>query len=130
LYPSTYVSKGDGGSNLVFDYNKEYNKGNQPKTRQELYNQYFNSRKSTSNVNVMQRDAAKAREVLSVYGNKQHEQAQAKADIRPEIVKAKAEEQKAHDKIEKREEGGAVAMVADQAVQFVYNTVKTGAGLQ
>jgi cobyrinic acid a,c-diamide synthase len=53
-----------------------------------------------------------------------------KADIRPEIVKAKAEEQKAHDKIEKREEGGAVAMVADQAFQFVYNTVKTGAGLQ
>jgi hypothetical protein len=24
LYPSTYVSKGDGGSNLVFDYNKEF----------------------------------------------------------------------------------------------------------
>jgi hypothetical protein len=131
LYPSTYVSKGDNGSNLVFAYNKEFNKGTQPKTRQELYNQYFNSRKSTSNVNVMQRDAAKAREVLSVYGHKQQEQpAVSTVDIRPEIIKAKAAEQKAHDKIEKREEGGAVAMVADQAVEFVYNTVKTSAGLQ
>jgi hypothetical protein len=130
LYPSTYVSKGDGGSNLVFDYNKEFNKSTVPKTRQELYNQYFNSRKSTSNVNVIQRDAAKARQVLNTYGNKQNEQpAMNNVDIRPEIIKAKAEEQKAHDKIEKREEGGAVAMVADQAVEFVYNTVKTGAGL-
>jgi len=125
LYPSTYVSKGDGGSNLVFDYNKEFNKGTQPKTRQELYNQYFNSRKSTSNVNVIQRDAAKAREVLSVYGNKQHEQP-AKADIRPEIVKAKAEEQKAHDKIEKREEKGEVARDASNLVK---QAISTGAGI-
>ena len=129
LYPSTYVSKGDGGSNLVFDYNKEYNKSTTPKTRQELYNQYFNSRKSTSNVNVIQRDAAKAREVLSVYGNKQHEQA-AKADIRPEIVKAKQEEQKAQAKIEKREEGGAVVMDGSQAVKKVINAITTLSDLQ
>jgi len=125
LYPSTYVSKGDGGSNLVFDYNKEFNKGTQPKTRQELYNQYFNSRKSTSNVNVIQRDAAKAREVLSVYGNKQHEQA-AKADIRPEIIKAKAEEQKAHDKIEKREEKGKVAIDGSNLIKQAATNVLTG----
>ena len=113
---------------MVFDYNKEFNKGTQPKTRQQLYNQYFNSRKSTSNVNVMQRDAAKAREVLSVYGNKQHEQAAANnADIRPEIIKAKAEEQKAHDKIEKREEGMSMAVDGSHAVEYVMNTVKKGA---
>jgi hypothetical protein len=112
LYPSNYVSKGDGGSNLVFDYKKEMNKGTAPKSREELYNQYFNTRKSTSNVNVFQRDAAKAREVLSVYGNKQHEQpAVNKVDIRPEIIKAKAEEQKAQDELEKKEDG--MRMVVD-----------------
>ena len=129
LYPSTYISKGDGGSNLVFDYNKEFNKGTQPKTRQELYNQYFNSRKSTSNVNVIQRDAAKAREVLNVYGNKQHEQAPAnKADIRPEIVKAKEEEQKAQDKLERKEDGGKVVMDGSQAVNKLINTISIGGG--
>jgi hypothetical protein len=126
LYPSTYVSKGDGGSNLVFDYNKEFNKGTSPKTRQELYNQYFNSRKSTSNVNVIQRDAAKAREVLNTYGNKQHEQAPAKADIRPEIVKAKAEEQKAQDKIEKREEKGKGAIDGSNLIKQAMTNVLTG----
>jgi hypothetical protein len=127
LYPSEYISKGDGGSNLVFDYKKEMNKGTQPKTREQLYNEYFNSRKSTSNVNVMQRDAAKAREVLSVYGNKQHEQAPAnKADIRPEIVKAKAAEQKAHDKIENREEKGKVAMDASNLIKQAATNVLTG----
>jgi hypothetical protein len=112
LYPSNYVSKGDGGSNLVFDYKKEMNKGTAPKSREELYNQYFNTRKSTSNVNVFQRDAAKARETLSVYGNKQHEQGQPavnKVDIRPEIIKAKAEEQKAQDELEKKEDGQKIA---------------------
>lgn len=127
VYPSTYVSKGDGGSNLVFDYQKEMNKGTQPKTREQLYNQYFNSRKSTSNINVMQRDAAKAREVLSVYGNKQHEQPVVQqANIRPEIIQAKAQEQKAQDKIDKRDEGRAVMADASQAVQFVMNSVKGG----
>ena len=127
LYPSTYVSKGDGGSNLVFDYNKEFNKGTQPKTRQELYNQYFNSRKSTSNVNVMQRDAAKAREVLNTYGNKQNEQpAVSTVDIRPEIIKAKAEEQKAHDKIEKREEKGKVAEDGSNLIKQAVTNVLTG----
>ena len=43
LYPSEYVSKGDGGSNLVFDYKKQFNMGTQPKTREQLYNQYFNT---------------------------------------------------------------------------------------
>jgi hypothetical protein len=112
LYPSNYVSKGDGGSNLVFDYKKEMNKGTAPKTREQLYNEYFNTRKSTSNVNVFQRDAAKARETLSVYGNKQHEQGQPavnKVDIRPEIIKAKAEEQKAQDELEKKEDGQKIA---------------------
>lgn len=127
LYPSTYVSKGDGGSNLVFDYNKEFNKGTQPKTRQELYNQYFNSRKSTSNVNVMQRDAAKAREVLNTYGNKQNEQPSVSTvDIRPEIIKAKAEEQKAHDKIEKRQEEGKVVI---DASNLVVQAISKGAGI-
>jgi hypothetical protein len=132
LYPSTYVSKGDGGSNLVFDYQKEFNKGTQPKTREQLYNQYFNSRKSTSNVNVMQRDAAKAREVLSVYGNKQQDraaEASAKADIRPEIIQAKAQEQKAHEELEQKEEGIAVIMDAGKAVKQIINTI-SDLGLQ
>jgi hypothetical protein len=130
VYPSTYISKGDGGSNLVFDYKKEMNKGTAPKTREQLYNEYFNSRKSTSNVNVIQRDAAKAREVLSVYGNKQHEQAPAnKADIRPEIIKAKAEEQKAQDKIEKKEDGASVVFDGSQAVKSVINTITIGGGV-
>jgi hypothetical protein len=129
LYPSTYISKGDGGSNLVFDYNKEFNKGTQPKTRQELYNQYFNSRKSTSNVNVIQRDAAKAREVLNVYGNKQNEQAPAnKADIRPEIIKAKAEEQKIQDELERKEDGKKVIVDASQAANKLINTISFGGG--
>ena len=125
LYPSEYVSKGDGGSNLVFDYKKQFNMGTQPKTREQLYNQYFNTRKATSNINVMQRDATKAREVLSVYGNKQHEQPNLnKVDIRPEIIKAKAEEQKAQDRIEKKEEGE----VRMDGSNLVFNTVKKGAG--
>jgi hypothetical protein len=126
LYPSNYVSKGDGGSNLVFDYKKEMNKGTAPKSREELYNQYFNTRKSTSNVNVIQRDAAKAREVLSVYGNKQHEQpAVNKVDIRPEIIKAKAEEQRAQDELEKKEDGQKRARQGNEIVFNAINTLST-----
>lgn len=107
LYPSTETNKGDGGNNLVFDYQKEMNKGTQPMSRQQLYNQIFNTRKSTSNINVFQRDAAKTREVLSTYGNKQHELSRPlpQPDIRPEIIKGKEEEQKQQNKIEKREKG-------------------------
>jgi hypothetical protein len=126
LYPSNYVSKGDGGSNLVFDYKKEMNKGTAPKSREQLYNEYFNTRKSTSNVNVFQRDASKAREVLSVYGNKQHEQpAVNKVDIRPEIIKAKAEEQRAQDELEKKEDGQKKAKQGNEVVFNVINTLST-----
>ena len=128
LYPSNYVSKGDGGSNLVFDYKKEMNKGTAPKSREQLYNEYFNTRKSTSNVNVFQRDASKAREVLSVYGNKQHEQpAVNKVDIRPEIIKAKAEEQRAQDELEKKDDGLQMVVDGSKALFNVINTVKKGA---
>jgi hypothetical protein len=131
VYPSTYISKGDGGSNLVFDYKKEMNKGSAPKTREQLYNEYFNSRKSTSNVNVFQRDAAKARQILNTYGNKQHEQpAVNKVDIRPEIIKAKAEEQKAQDKLERKEDGGKVVVDGSQAVKKIINTITTLSDLQ
>jgi hypothetical protein len=123
LYPSNYVSKGDGGSNLVFDYKKEMNKGTAPKSREQLYNEYFNTRKSTSNVNVFQRDAAKAREVLSVYGNKQHDQpAVNKVDIRPEIIKAKAEEQRAQDELEKKEDGAPLQKLGNVIFNQVINS--------
>ena len=88
LYPSEETNKGDGGSNLVFNYKKEMNKGTQPMTREQLYNANFNARKATSGVNMMQRDAAKAREVLSVYVNKQHEaKSPPEAETRPAIIK-------------------------------------------
>ena len=57
-------------------------------TREALYNANFNAQKATSGVNMMQRDAAKAREVLSVYGNKQHEaKSEPAAELRPAIIK-------------------------------------------
>jgi len=93
LYPSEETNKGDGGSNLVFDYKKEMNKGTQPMTREQLYNANFNARKATSGVNMMQRDAAKAREVLSVYGNKQHEaKSPPETETRPAIIKGQQDE--------------------------------------
>ena len=87
LYPSEETNKGDGGSNLVFDYRKEFNKGTQPKTRKELYDETFRSRRATSNINTAQRIAQTARNVLGVYGNKQNETKQKKPvePIEPEV---------------------------------------------
>jgi hypothetical protein len=128
LYPSRETNKGDNGNNLVFDYQKEMNKGTQPMSRQQLYNQIFNSRKSTSNVNTIQREVAKQKEVLSVYGNKQHElKATTKPDVRPEIIKGKAKEQKQQDKIEKKEQGIQTSD-SSSMVNMVMNTVSKGAG--
>lgn len=97
LYPSEETNKGDGGSNLVFDYKKEMNKGTQPMTREQLYNANFNARKATSGINMMQRDAAKARDVLSVYGNKQHvaPKSPPEAELRPAIIKGQQDEARA-----------------------------------
>jgi len=124
LYPSTETNKGDGGNNLVFDYQKEMNKSTQAMSRQQLYNQIFNTRKSTSNINVFQRDAAKTREVLSTYGNKQHElsRPQVQPDIRPEIIKGKEEEQKQQDKIEKREQGQQTEGMLNMAMTGIKKT--------
>jgi hypothetical protein len=62
--------------------------------------------------------------VLSVYGNKQHEQpAVNKVDIRPEIIKAKAEEQKAQDRIERKDDGMQMAVDGSQAL---FNVVNVG----
>jgi hypothetical protein len=108
LYPSNMVSKGDGGSNLVFNYKKELNKDTNPITREELYNENFNNKKSVSNFNMMQRDAHTARDILSTYGNKQHTQPEsekvAKEGLRPEIMKGELLEQKQENIIKKEEQ--------------------------
>ena len=44
----------------------------EPKTTKQLYEETFLNPKSVSNVNMMQRDAQKARDVLGLFGNKQH----------------------------------------------------------
>jgi hypothetical protein len=73
VYPSTASGYGDdGGSNIKFNFAQELNKGVQPKTTKQLYEETFLNPKSVSNVNMMQRDAQKARDVLGLYGNKQH----------------------------------------------------------
>jgi len=74
VYPSTATGYGgdDGGSNIKFNFAEELNKGVQPKTRKQLYEETFLNPKSVSNVNMMQRDAQKARDVLGLFGNKQH----------------------------------------------------------
>ena len=118
LYPSEETNKGDGGSNLVFDYRKEFHKGTQPKTRKQLYDETFRSRKSTSNINTAQRTAQTARNVLGVYGNKQHEGGKQHEGQIPDIVPTRVEknlevEKKLEDDIEMKMDG--------------YELVKTGA---
>jgi len=109
LYPSNMVSKGDGGSNLLFNFKEEMNKGTNPITTEELYNQNFNNKKSVSNVNMMQRDAQTARNILSTYGNKQNTQTEtndiSKQGIRPEIMKNEMLEQKQENIIRNEENG-------------------------
>ena len=72
VYPSTDTNIGDGGGNLKFNFAKELNMGLEPKTTKQLYEETFLNPKSVSNVNMMQRDAQKARDVLELFGNKQH----------------------------------------------------------
>lgn len=74
VYPSTATGYNgdDGGSNIKFNFAQELNKGLEPKTTKQLYEETFLNPKSVSNVNMMQRDAQKARDVLGLYGNKQH----------------------------------------------------------
>jgi hypothetical protein len=107
LYPSNMVSKGDGGSNLLFDYKKEMNKSTNPITTEELYNENFNNKKAVSNINMMQRNAHTARNVLSTYGNKQHTQPETenKEGVRPEIMKNEMLEQKQENIIQNEEQG-------------------------
>lgn len=106
LYPSNMVSKGDGGSNLLFDYKKEMNKSTNPITTEELYNENFNNKKAVSNINMMQRDAHTARDILSTYGNKQHteKEHEKKEGLRPEIMKGEMLEQKQENIIENEEQ--------------------------
>jgi hypothetical protein len=124
LYPSQETNKGDGGSNLVFDYRKEFHKGTQPMTREQLYNQTFNARRATSNINMMQRDAVRAKELLSTYGSKQHEQAKPQTEIRPEIIKGKEEEKKAEEKVQEQKSGAGVKSGAEMVFNAVSN-IKT-----
>lgn len=125
LYPSEETNKGDGGSNLVFDYRKEMHKGTGPITREQLYNQTFNARRATSNINMMQRDAVKAKELLSTYGNKQHEQTkQPQTDIRPEIIKGKEEEKKAEEKVQQQQSGAGVKSGANLVNQIIVEAIE------
>jgi hypothetical protein len=104
LYPSTETNKGDGGSNLKFNFKKEFNQSTNPITTKDLYNKTFGNRYSVSNVNMMQRDAHTARDVLSVYGNKQHTNNEADTktapQVRPVILKAQEIEQQKQDSLE------------------------------
>jgi hypothetical protein len=72
VYPSTQAGYGIDGSNIKFDFAGELNKGTQPKTTEQLYKETFLNPKSVSNVNTMQRDAQKTRDVLGLFGNRQH----------------------------------------------------------
>lgn len=73
VYPSTATGYGgdDGGSNIKFNFAEELNKGVQPKTTKQLYEETFLNPKSVSNVNMFQRDAQKARQVLGLFNNPQ-----------------------------------------------------------
>ena len=108
LYPSTATNKGDGGSNLAFDYKKELNKDTNPITREALYNENFNNKKAVSNINMMQRDAHTARDVLSTYGNKQHTATvpqEADKGLRPEIMKGEMLEAHQEENVQKEKHG-------------------------
>lgn len=72
VYPSTATNVGDGGSNIKFNFNKELNKGVEPKSAKQLYEETFLNPKSVSGVNTMQRDSEKARQILGLFGNRQH----------------------------------------------------------
>jgi hypothetical protein len=83
LYPSQEPSHGDGGSNLKFDYKKEMNRGTQPISAKDLYNQTYNSRRAVSGINFAQRDALKAKELLNTY-YKQSENRPTPVDVKPQ----------------------------------------------
>lgn len=75
VYPSTDTSliNGNGnGTNIKFDYSKELNKGIEPRTASQIYQETFLNPKSVSNVNMYQLDAEKARQTLGLFGNRQH----------------------------------------------------------
>jgi hypothetical protein len=72
VYPSTDTNIGDGGGNIKVNYAKELNRGLEPKSAKQLYEENFLNPVSHTGVNMMQRDAQKARDTLSLFGNKQH----------------------------------------------------------
>ena len=104
LYPSQEPSKGDGGSNLVFDYKKEMNRGTQPISARDLYNQTYNSRRTVSGVNFAQRDAVKAKELLNTY-YKQSENKPTPIDVKPSVVNEQKQEAKEQDEVMERKQG-------------------------
>ena len=76
VYPSTETNQGsvqgNGYGNMRVNSGEELNRGIQPKTTAQLYQENFKNPKPVSNVNLIQRDAQEARDTLSVFGNRQH----------------------------------------------------------
>jgi hypothetical protein len=118
LYPSQEPSHGDGGSNIKFDYKKEMNMGTQPKSARELYNQIYMNRKAISNVNLAQRDAVKANEVLNTY-SKQSPNRPVEAQTNPIEVEEQKQEKQDEQKVEEKQKGiqsGAGSIVKQGSV--------------
>ena len=100
LYPSQEPSHGDGmGSNIKFDYKKEMHMGTQPRSARELYNQVYMNRKAISGVNIAQRDAVKAQEVLNMYSRQSPNKP---VSVETNTIQVEEKQQEAKD--EKKEE--------------------------
>ena len=104
LYPSQEPSHGDGGSNLKFDYKKEMNRGTQPISARDLYNQTYNSRRAVSGINFAQRDALKAKELLNTY-YKQSENRPQSDVVKPSHVEQQKQESKEQEEVMQKKQG-------------------------
>ena len=106
LYPSQEPSHGDGGSNLKFDYKKEMNRGTQPISARDLYNQTYNSRRAVSGINFAQRDALKAKELLNTYYKQsENRPTPTPVDVNPSHIAEQKQEAKEQEEVIERKQG-------------------------
>jgi hypothetical protein len=125
LYPSQEPSHGDGGSNIKFDYKKEMNRGTQPISAKDLYNQTYNSRRAVSGINFAQRDALKAKELLNTY-YKQSENRPTPVDVKPSHVEQQKQEAKEQEEVMQKKQGNRpqdAGSIVQQAVGAVGEVV-------
>ena len=122
LYPSQEPSHGDGGSNIKFDYKKEAHMGTAPKSSRELYNQVYMNRKAISGINLAQRDAVKANEVLNLYSRQSPNRPVEEQQTNPMKVEQK-QEAKDEQKVEQIQQGNqsGAGSIVKQGIEAVGN---------